>query len=141
MQTQSVLTVFYDGLCVLCSREIDLYRRQEGSNSIRFVDIADPSFDAKVEGVDPFRVHKVMHVKTMDGKLRTEVDAFIAIWEVLPSYNFAARLAKLWWIRPALDLGYVGFAKIRPWLPRRKRGNCEQSPYCETRPSHSTHSP
>jgi predicted DCC family thiol-disulfide oxidoreductase YuxK len=132
MTTYPALTVYFDGLCVLCSREIDHYRKQQGSELIRFVDITHPSFDSSNEGLDPVRVHKVMHVKTGDGQLRTEVDAFISIWEVLPRYHFAARMARLAWLRPVLDAGYHGFARIRPWLPRRDRRGCEQSPYCET---------
>jgi predicted DCC family thiol-disulfide oxidoreductase YuxK len=133
MQSRRVVTVFYDGLCVLCSREIDHYRNQMGADALRFVDITNVQFDAQREGVDPFLVHKVMHAKTADGQLRTEVDAFIAIWEQLPRYHFAARLASHAWLRPILDLGYQGFARIRPWLPRRDRKGCEQSPYCETK--------
>lgn len=125
-------TVYYDGLCHLCSREIDHYRKQRGSEDLRFMDITGASFDATAEGVDPVQVHKVMHVRRKDGTLATGVNAFIEIWKILPKYNWAARLA----VRPlpslVLKVGYEAFAAIRPFLPRKK-ADCATSPYCETR--------
>ncbi len=123
--------VYFDGLCQLCSREIDHYKKQKGSETLEFIDITSPKFNAKIEGLDPFLVHKVMHVKRSDGTLATEVDAFIEIWKHLPKYNWAASLAQKPWVRPVLDIGYIGFAKVRPYLPRKK-ALCEDSPYCET---------
>lgn len=124
------ISVYYDGLCQLCSREIQHYRKSRGSENIRFVDITSPEFQAQKEGVDPVQVHKVMHVRRSDGSLATEVDAFIAIWSVLPSYQWAARLAQQPGVRHLLNAGYQVFARVRPWLPRRK-APCADSPYCE----------
>ncbi len=128
--TDAKLTVYFDGLCHLCSREIDHYRRQNGSDQLRFVDITLPEFDAQTENLDPKLVHKVMHVKTQNQELKTGVEAFIAIWDHLPKYQWLSKLAKTSALRPFLDLGYQGFAAVRPYLPR-KTNNCEQSPYCE----------
>ncbi len=130
--TDSTLSVYFDGLCLLCSREIDHYRKQQGGEALQFIDITKPEFNAVALGLDPMQVHKIMHVQNSDGVLHTRVDAFIAIWERLPKYHKFARLARLKWVRPILDLGYEAFALIRPYLPRRKE-NCETSPYCETR--------
>jgi predicted DCC family thiol-disulfide oxidoreductase YuxK len=125
-------TIYYDGLCYLCSREIDHYRKQSGSDALRFLDITAPDFDANAEGVDPVQVHKVMHVRRQDGTLATGVNAFIEIWKVLPKYNWAARLAVRSLPNLVLNVGYQAFATIRPFLPRKK-GDCAASPYCETK--------
>jgi predicted DCC family thiol-disulfide oxidoreductase YuxK len=130
--TDPTLTIFYDGLCLLCSKEMDHYKKQKGSDKFSFLDITDPNFSAEKEGVDPFEVHKVMHVKTKDGHFKTGVDAFIEIWKYLPRYKKFADLARKKWLRPLLDVGYFGFAKVRPFLPRKSQ-DCENSPYCETR--------
>lgn len=124
--------VYYDGLCILCSREIEHYRRQRGSESLLFVDITAPDFDAKAEGLDPFLVHKIMHVRTPEGELRTKVDAFIHIWQNLPRYQKVATIADNPTIKKLLNLGYNAFVRIRPYLPRKTR-SCEDSPYCETK--------
>lgn len=124
--------VYYDGLCRLCSKEIDHYKSQKGSENLIFIDITDPSFDAQKEGVDPVRVHKVMHVRRADGSLATEVDAFIEIWKHLPKYHWAHSAAQTLIVRKALDVFYVLFALVRPYLPKKKR-DCDTSPYCEVK--------
>ena len=132
MKKEQKLKIYFDGLCVVCSREIEHYRHQAGSGQIDFVDICAPNFDAVKEGVDPFKIHKDMHAKTPDGKLVTRVQAFIEIWQRLPRYQWLARLAKRRYIRPGLELGYSAFTQVRPFLPRRKKSaDCSESPYCE----------
>lgn len=126
------LTVFFDGLCPLCSREIEHYRRQPGAESISFVDITASSFDPVQAGVNPRRVHEVLHVRDAQGRISTGVDAFVEIWRVLPRYEWAARWAGRAPIKAVLSAGYAVFAKLRPFLPRRARGeDCEASPYCK----------
>jgi predicted DCC family thiol-disulfide oxidoreductase YuxK len=127
------VTVFYDGLCVLCSREIEHYRRSRGADLINFVDICAPGFDPASHGVDPKAVHRVMHVKRADGTLATEVDAFIAIWTTLPGYWLLARIARLGFVRFFLNIGYHLFVRVRPYLPRRSADvyACADSPYCD----------
>lgn len=124
------LTVYFDGLCHLCSREIEHYKKQRGSAGIEFVDITSPQFQAEKEGLDPVRVHKEMHVRKANGTLVVGVDAFIAIWEVLPRFGMAAKLGRQPLANRLLRVGYQIFAKVRPYLPRRTR-DCKQSPYCD----------
>ncbi len=125
------LTVYFDGLCQLCSREIAHYQRSVGSKQIRFVDITSPAFDALYEGVDPYAVHKVMHVKRADGRIATRIDAFVEIWRTLPKYRWLARTAEHRWVNAALRVAYDCFAVVRPYLPRRKRA-CADSPFCSS---------
>ncbi|MFM7150802.1 MAG: thiol-disulfide oxidoreductase DCC family protein [Gemmataceae bacterium] len=118
------LTIFFDGLCPLCSREISHYQgRTQGDPTVQYVDIAAEDFRAEDHGLDPRRVHEVMHVKLGD-EIRTEVQAFIAIWDRVRGYAFLGRLARLPVIYPFLWLFYQLFARIRPWLPRKK-ASCE----------------
>ncbi len=127
------LTVYYDELCVLCAKEIHHYQKQTGSENINFVDITAKNFDAKNEGVDPFLVHKNMHAKKNDGEILTKINAFIAIWEILPKYHWLAKLSKKSAIKKLMDAGYYIFAEVRPYLPKKIRPeDCSDSPYCET---------
>ncbi len=128
-------TVYFDGLCIVCSREIDHYRKSRGADRIVFVDICGAGFDPAIHGLDLFSVHKVMHVKRSDGSLAVRVDAFIAIWETLPGYTWLARTASFSLIRSLLEVGYDAFVAIRPYLPRRRAtaAQCDTSPYCDIR--------
>jgi predicted DCC family thiol-disulfide oxidoreductase YuxK len=123
-------SIYYDGLCLLCSREIEHYRKQKGSDRFQFIDITSPGFDAGLYGLDPFKVHRVMHVRDTSGNLKTGVEAFRAIWKELPRYQFLYRLTDNKIAGALMQIGYSGFAQIRPYLPRKK-ANCETSPYCD----------
>jgi predicted DCC family thiol-disulfide oxidoreductase YuxK len=129
-QSQS-WNVYYDGLCPLCSREINHYRKLTNYNQLKFVDITQADFSAETEKLDPVKVHRLMHVKSPSGELYVGVDAFIAIWDLLPRYQFLGRMARNRLIRPFMNLGYNAFARIRPYLPRKNAADCEASPYCE----------
>lgn len=116
------LTIYFDGACPLCSREMNHYRRKDRASALHFVDIADPAFDATAAGLDSRRVQEVMHVRTADGRIRTGVDAFIEIWRALPGHRWLIRLVSLPGLRQLSDLTYHVFARyIRPRLPKRVR--------------------
>jgi predicted DCC family thiol-disulfide oxidoreductase YuxK len=115
------LKVYYDGLCHLCSREINHYAGVPGSQErIEFVDISDPSFDPRAEGVDALKVQKYFHAKRGDGTVLVGLDAFMAMWRVTPGYHWLATLAGLPVIKPMLQILYAGFAEVRPLLPKRQ---------------------
>lgn len=136
---ENKIKVYYDGLCKLCSAEINHYRKQEGAQKILFIDICAEDFDANAEGIDPYLVHKIMHVRRLDGNLATRVDAFIEIWMHLPKYRIAAKVARKPLVKMGLEVGYSCFAFIRPLLPRHsKLKDCQDSPYCEVKNAKTT---
>jgi predicted DCC family thiol-disulfide oxidoreductase YuxK len=120
------LKVFYDGQCIVCSKEIDVYRRKDKNKKIEFVDISSLAFDPASEGLDPAKVKSVFHVKDSQNNLHTGVDGFVAIWDFLGIFKPLSTLAKARLGRPVLDLGYFAFTKVRPFLPRKKcnDGSC-----------------
>lgn len=125
------LTIFYDGLCHLCSREINHYKKMRGSENIIFTDITSADFDAQLENLDPFAIHQSLHARDINGNIKTGVDVFIAIWKELPALKFLVPIAQTKPIHYMMTLFYAVFAKIRPLLPRK---SCEASPYCEIPP-------
>ncbi|MBC7467026.1 MAG: DUF393 domain-containing protein [Bdellovibrio sp.] len=134
MKTENKIQVYFDGLCKVCSKEIAHYQKQSGAEQINFVDICATGFDPIKENLDPFEIHKIMHVRRADGTLALRVDAFIEIWNALPKYKLLADLAKKPIVHNGLEVGYTLFTKIRPWLPRKAANNdCNESPYCETK--------
>jgi len=117
--------VYYDGRCHLCSREIEHYRRCAGSEALNFVDITHPDFSADAEGLDVEAINRHLHVRRADGSLAVGVDAFIEIWTTLPKYRRVAAFARVSVVKGILEFGYRGFARIRPYLP--KRATCENN--------------
>lgn len=124
--TPTKRTIFYDGLCQLCSREISMFQHRVRDQSLQYVDISEDTFDAAAHGVDAVAVHKHMHVRNEEtGEMLIGVPALIAMWECVPGFRWLAKLTRLPGIRQVSNVGYVFFAWIRPKLPRRKRESCE----------------
>jgi predicted DCC family thiol-disulfide oxidoreductase YuxK len=115
--TKSPLTVYYDGACPLCSIEIAHYRRQTGSDKLRFVDASDPRCTL---GDDLSREEalKRFHVRDPSGALISGAAGFARIWAVLPRWRWAVRVAALPGVTPLLEALYRGFLPIRPALSR-----------------------
>ena len=124
------LHVYYDGLCKVCSFEINHYKKQLGSEHINFVDITQPTFNAGLEGLDPFLVHKYLHAKKPNGEIVSGVETFRLIWQQLPKHKWAYNLSEKIIVRTALNFSYQVFVKLRPYLPRNK-DLCKDSPYCD----------
>lgn len=119
-------TIFYDGLCQLCSREIALFRHRVRDGSLAYADISLPGFDAASFGIDPARAHKQMHVRNEEtGEMLVGVDALLAMWECVPGFRRLAEFTRLPGIRQLSTVGYALFAWIRPRLPKRKRPACD----------------
>ena len=131
MKKTNKISIYYDGLCKVCSFEIEHYKKQTGAETIQFVDITQPEFKASELGLDPFLVHKYLHARTEDGQIVSGVETFRLIWQRLPKYQWAYRLSENALADAALNLFYKIFVKIRPFLPRNKE-LCSESPYCET---------
>lgn len=115
------LNIYFDGRCYICAKEIDIYRKRNKDGNLQFVDISHPDFSASEHGVDPVAVHKEFHVKDEAGNISTGVEAFIDIWEVLPGWEWAAKAASFWPVKGPMKLGYIIFATVRPYLPRRSK--------------------
>jgi predicted DCC family thiol-disulfide oxidoreductase YuxK len=124
----SKLTVYYDGLCQLCSREMKyIHGIPRVTEQIEFVDYTEPDFDPKSEGLDPVALDWYFHAKTPDGQMRTGVDAFIELWKVVPRFAWLAWLASKPGFYSLCRLGYWCFAHVRRWLPRRQQ-SCPLNP-------------
>ena len=113
------LTVFYDGSCPVCSREMAHYRELDRACRLRFIDISAPSFDGEAWGLGEADLMKVLHAQDASGRIYRGVDAFRALWLGLPSL-FYRRLSRLLGL-PGLHLltivGYRLFSRLRHLLP------------------------
>ena len=108
-------TIYYDGACPLCSAEIGVYQRCAGAERLSFVDVADDNADT---GADLPRDKALarFHIRQEDGTLLSGASAFIAVWETLPRWRWAARLARLPGVPSLLEGLYLLFLPVRPYL-------------------------
>lgn len=108
--TQSPVTVYYDGACPVCRREIGFYQKRTGG-AVSYCDVAAevcPAPDLTRE--DALRR---FHVRLADGELVSGAAAFLALWRETPGFRTAAKLLSARPVVAVLDLGYAGFLKLR----------------------------
>ena len=119
--SQEKINVFYDGGCVVCSAEISHYMSKDHEGKVCFIDINDENFNASQFGFSDQELHENLHVTTESGEVKKGVDAFIAIWQTIPGFGFMAKFFRYEPFYTLSQMGYFVFAKIRPYLPRKKR--------------------
>ena len=113
-------TVYYDGACPLCQREISFYRQRKGAEAVRWVDVAEDDAPKDLgPGLDAETAKARFHVRDVDGRLYSGAARFAALWSTLPQWRSLGRLAASPLIGWALERAYTGFLKMRPWLQRR----------------------
>ena len=112
-------TVYFDGGCPLCSREIDFYRSLEGAGDLRWVDICEVEARQLGPGLDRARALVQLHVRNEDGSLVRGPSAFIAIWSALPQTRWLSRISDNRLGRWVLFAAYRLFLVMRPMIPRR----------------------
>jgi len=108
------LTVYYDGACPVCRREIAHYRGLPGAQACQWVDAAACAPAALGPGLDRGAALARLHVRLADGRLLQGAPGFAALWCTLPRWRWLGRLAAHWPLRPLLALGYAVFLRLRP---------------------------
>ncbi|MEM1403483.1 MAG: DUF393 domain-containing protein [Pseudomonadota bacterium] len=112
-------TLYYDGACPLCSREIDEIRAQRG-DAIALIDVHDLHL-----GVEPGSGHgdvlqtfsrndllKSLHLQRADGRWLRGADANVAAWEGTARWQ-VLRVLRWPLIRWCVDRVYAIWANVR----------------------------
>lgn len=111
--SQPSLTVWYDGDCPICSREIGWLKRQTKA-SVSYVDLTK----ARRLPLERAALMRRFHAQEHDGPLLSGIDAFQALWhrsKYLKPLSLAARYPVTRWM---LERIYKCFLRIRPMLQR-----------------------
>lgn len=108
-----MITVFYDGKCGLCSREIDHYRKVAPPGIFQWQDVTVDASALKARQVDLVEALRLLHALDAQGNLHVGVDAFLLIWRNLDRWRLLARIVALPGIRPLTDRLYRLFADWR----------------------------
>lgn len=116
------VTVWHDGTCPLCQREIAMMRRLDRRGAITFVDVA-------AGGTCPLGRADMLarfHAREDGGPLLSGAAAFAAMWRVIPVLRLLGEMARHRLVLPGLERLYLGFLRIRPrlqrWLARQEVG-------------------
>lgn len=115
------LTVYFDGACPLCTREVNMIRRRALNGDISFVDIAASSFSATDVGISHSRLMAEIHGRLPDGELIRGVEVFRQMYARI-GYAAPVTVSRIWGIRHLLELAYRIWAKNR----LRLTGRCDE---------------
>lgn len=111
-------TVFYDGACPLCQREISFYKRRKGANGVTWIDVSRSVDDEIAPGLTREQALARFHVINGERKPVSGGEAFACLWAALPGFRHLGRLFQarplLWFLNHAYDL----FLPIRPLLQK-----------------------
>ncbi|WP_279482211.1 DUF393 domain-containing protein [Aureimonas sp. SK2] len=111
----SELTVWFDGSCPLCRREIALMRRLDRRGVIRFVDV-DQAESAtcpldRGELLDRFHASE-------NGRLLSGAEAFAAMWRAIPILRPLGLAFRGPFASALLERFYRAFLRARPSLQK-----------------------
>jgi predicted DCC family thiol-disulfide oxidoreductase YuxK len=107
------VTVWHDGACPLCAREVALMRRLDRDGAITFVDATS--------GACPINRAAMLarfHAREGDGPLLSGAAAFAAMWRAIPLLRPLGLLARHRAVLTMLEAAYRGFLRVRPALQR-----------------------
>ncbi|MES2498235.1 MAG: DUF393 domain-containing protein [Pseudomonadota bacterium] len=111
-----VTTIWYDGHCPLCSREIALMRRLDWRHRIAFIDVQSDSASCPI---DRSELLARFHAQEA-GVLLSGAAAFAAMWRAIPLLRPLGLLARNRYALRLLEAAYIRFLRFRPivqgWL-------------------------
>lgn len=103
------LTVFFDGSCPLCRREIALYQGLPSTQHIHWVDVSSPA--ALPSGLSCELAMRRFHVRDANGQLRSGAQAFSLLWRCFAGWRV------LGWLTAVPPLSWLAEATYRLFLP------------------------
>jgi len=109
------LTVWFDGGCPLCTREIALFRRLDRGAFIHFEDISQSD---SVCPIDRAQMLARFHAQEKGKPIVSGGAAFAAMWRAIPVLRPVGELARIPVLLWMLEQLYCGFLKVRPLLQR-----------------------
>lgn len=112
----SFLTVYFDGSCPLCRREIAMYRRLPEATAIAWVDV---SAGQDLGGALSCAAAMArFHVRDPQGRLFSGAAAFSRMWRVFPGWRWLGYVSAWPPMSWVFELAYCLFLPLRPSLQK-----------------------
>jgi predicted DCC family thiol-disulfide oxidoreductase YuxK len=111
-ETSECLTVFHDGSCPLCRREIALARKM--AEGVDFVDVSRAGTSDVAPGLPGNVAMQRFHVRRADGATLSGAAAFIEMWSHVPRLRWISPIGRRRWLVWLLDRIYGLFLHLRP---------------------------
>lgn len=118
------LTVFFDGACAFCRRQVAFWRRQDRRGRIDWRDISQDARALLGTGISHRQALHKVHARTRHGRTLTGARALLAIMDELPGFRTPARVLTLPPLVWLLEGFYHLFLPLRARLTGRNRDCC-----------------
>ena len=108
------ITVYYDAGCPECVRDRRFYEHLagQGGKQVKWLDITGQDEYLKSLGIDPLKALTELHLQLGNGKILSELDAYIVL------------MNRVWLLKPLAWL--ISLAIIRPYLAKWYHARVEQ---------------
>lgn len=106
------LTIWFDGACPLCRREIAFIQRLDRGRAIDFIDVSTGNADCPVERA---ALLARFHARE-NGEMVSGAAAFAAMWRAVPLLRPLGLAARNRHVLAMLERLYLRFLRIRPTL-------------------------
>lgn len=121
MNTFYSLTVYFDGSCPMCRREIAIYRRLPQAMAIEWVDVSQCV--ALGASLSCAQAMARFHVRDAQGRLHSGAAAFSCMWRMFPGWRWLGCLSAWPPLSWGFEVAYRLFLPLRPhlqtWVRRR----------------------
>ncbi|MCI5045111.1 MAG: DUF393 domain-containing protein [Aquisalinus sp.] len=115
---QRNFTVFYDGSCPLCVREIALLQNAlPAAVDIRFEDVSEPDAAPSCD-ITKAKLMARFHCRLDNGSIVSGAQAFTEVWSKVRFLSWLKPLGRFGPSRALLNALYALFLKIRPGLQK-----------------------
>ncbi|MDT0596536.1 thiol-disulfide oxidoreductase DCC family protein [Glaciecola petra] len=127
-------TIFYDGSCPLCAKEMNQLKRRNTQKQLAFVDIMQSSFSEEYPELDWQALNDRIHGMLEDGSMLIGLDATHKAWSLVGKGWLYAPLR---WpiIRFFADKAYLVFARnryrISYWVTGKQRSDYTGAKECK----------
>ena len=115
------LTIYFDGQCPLCVREIAFYRKLRGADQIEWIDIARGTGLEVAPGLSRCDAKRRFHLRDEHGRIFSGARAFAKLWSAIPSFRLLGQIAQLPPFVWVLEVLYRFFLVGRPALQKFAR--------------------
>lgn len=134
----TTMTVFYDGLCPLCVKEMKHLADKDIAGALTFYDINQTQFAVDHPDIDYAEANAYLHAKMQSGEVITGLDVTYQAWNLVGK---GWLIAPLRWpiVRVIADKVYLAFAKHRYSISKILTGKSRCDGACEIRSNTERH--
>lgn len=107
------ITVFYDGDCPLCTKEVIRWKQASFDCDVDWFNISGHDDELRTRGIDPRQALLQLHTQTDDGRILVSIDSYALLLKQLKHWRWLGVIMSLPVIKPCLLTTYDWLTRLR----------------------------